>query len=165
MKAIFGFQEVLDIVLSGYDELPETPTNAQRATFRDAKKRDCKALFYIHQCVDDNNFEKISLAKTAKEAWDILAQSYAGVERLKTVRLQTLRRQYELLQMGTQETIQEYFSRLLPLTNLMKSCGEELKERAVVEKVLRTFNTRFDMISIAIEESKNLDLLKLYLYQ
>nr|KYP35216.1 Copia protein [Cajanus cajan] len=43
----------------------------------------------------------------------------------------------------------------------MKSCGEELEECAVVEKVLRTLDTRFDMISIAIEESKNLDLLKL----
>nr|KYP46743.1 Retrovirus-related Pol polyprotein from transposon TNT 1-94 [Cajanus cajan] len=161
MKAIFGFQEVMEIVNIGYSDPPENATDKQQAAFRKAKRKDCKALFYLHQCVDEANFEKIALAKTAKEAWDILAQSYAGVERLKTVRLQTLRRQYELLQMGNQETIQEYFSQLQSLTNLMKSCGENIKERTIVEKVLRTLDTKFDMIAIAIEESKNLDSLKL----
>nr|KYP50125.1 hypothetical protein KK1_028109 [Cajanus cajan] len=107
MKAIFGFQEVMEIVNTGYSDPPENATDTQQAAFREAKRKDCKALFYLHQCVDEANFEKIALAKTAKEAWDILAQSYAGVERLKTVRLQTLRRQYKLLQMGNQETIQE----------------------------------------------------------
>nr|KYP50124.1 Retrovirus-related Pol polyprotein from transposon TNT 1-94 [Cajanus cajan] len=43
----------------------------------------------------------------------------------------------------------------------MNSCGENIKERTIVEKVLRILDTKFDMIDIAIEESKNLDSLKL----
>ncbi|KAE9611929.1 hypothetical protein Lalb_Chr06g0167621 [Lupinus albus] len=53
----------------------------------------------IHQCVDESNFEKISSAKIAKEAWDNLEKSYARVEKVKKVKLQTLRREYEFLQM------------------------------------------------------------------
>jgi len=35
-------------------------------------EKDSKALFLIHQCIDDSHFEKIQNASTAKEAWDIL---------------------------------------------------------------------------------------------
>ena len=61
-------------------------------------KKDSKALFLIHQCVDDSHFENIQNVNTAKEACDILIQSHVGREKIKKVKLQTLRRQYELLQ-------------------------------------------------------------------
>ncbi|CAL0306633.1 unnamed protein product [Lupinus luteus] len=59
----------------------------------------------IHQCVDESNFEKISNAKTTKEVWDNLEKCYAGAEKVKKVKLQTLRREYELLQMKDGYTI------------------------------------------------------------
>jgi hypothetical protein len=43
----------------------------------------------------------------------------------------------------------------------MKSCGETFTTRTIVEKVLRTLNSKFDFIAVALEESKNLDVLKL----
>ncbi|CAJ1971015.1 unnamed protein product [Sphenostylis stenocarpa] len=43
----------------------------------------------------------------------------------------------------------------------MKSAEEEMFERAVVVKVLRILNAKFNMNFVAIKESKNLDLLKL----
>ncbi|XP_050875953.1 uncharacterized protein LOC127079616 [Lathyrus oleraceus] len=36
------------------------------------RKKDQKALFYIHQCVDVNVFEKIVDSTTTTDAWDIL---------------------------------------------------------------------------------------------
>jgi len=59
MKVIFGFQDVLEIVSNGIEALPENPTDVQRNAPKEAKKKDCKALFYIHQCVDDKVFGKI----------------------------------------------------------------------------------------------------------
>ena len=58
---------------SGCPELPATATEAKKNAHREVKKKDCKALFYLHQCVDEANFEKISFATSAKAAWDILA--------------------------------------------------------------------------------------------
>ena len=45
MNVIFGFQEVEDLVLNGYEALAENATEAQHTTFKEAKKKDCKALF------------------------------------------------------------------------------------------------------------------------
>jgi hypothetical protein len=59
MKVIFGVQEVLEVVNNGVEALPANPTEAQRAAFREAKKKDCKTLLYIHQCEDSKVFEKI----------------------------------------------------------------------------------------------------------
>ncbi|XP_019416396.1 PREDICTED: uncharacterized protein LOC109327685 [Lupinus angustifolius] len=42
MKAIFGFQECLDIVQEGVQPIEDNSTEAQKLEFRDAKKRDCK---------------------------------------------------------------------------------------------------------------------------
>ncbi|XP_019430617.1 PREDICTED: uncharacterized protein LOC109337963 [Lupinus angustifolius] len=61
-------------------------TEQQRATFKDAKKKDNKALFLIHQCVDDVHFEKIQNATTAKEAWDTLIRSHVGGEKIKKMK-------------------------------------------------------------------------------
>ncbi|XP_019457613.1 PREDICTED: uncharacterized protein LOC109358000 [Lupinus angustifolius] len=115
----------------------------------------------IHQCVDESNFEKISNAKTAKEAWDSLEKCYAGAEKVKKVKLQTLRREYELLQMRDGDTIGEYFTKIRSLTNLMKGCGEVMRDQLVVEKVLRTLNSKFDHVVVAIEESKDLEVFKI----
>ncbi|KAF1893182.1 hypothetical protein Lal_00001622 [Lupinus albus] len=144
MKAIFGFQECLDVVQSGVPEINANSNEAQRVEHKEAKKKDCKAIFLLHQCVDRPNFEKISTASSSKEAWDTLEKCYAGGLKVKKVRLQMMRRQYELLQMEDQETIVEYFNRIRSLTNLMKGYGDKVDEQGIVDKVLRTLATRFD---------------------
>lgn len=157
MEVIFGFQEVLEVVKNRYQELGDDPDDAQQATYKDSKKKDCKALFLIHQSVDPGHFEKIASAKTLKEAWDILVKCHEGGEKLKKVKLQTLKRQFELMQMEKSEKISDYFTRVLTLTNQMKSCGEKI----TVEKIMRTLTYRFDYIVVAIEESKDLETMKI----
>ena len=51
------------------------------------------------------------------------------------------------------ESVAEYFTKILTLTNQMKWCGEQIKEQLVIEKVLRTLISKFDHIVVAIEES------------
>ncbi|CAL0333188.1 unnamed protein product [Lupinus luteus] len=161
MKVFFRYQEVLDVVQDGFQTVGEDAIEAQRSLFRECKKRDCKALTMIHQCVDDSNFEKIADFKTSKEAWDNLRRCYARAEKVKNVKLQTLRREYELLHMKDEDTIVDYFTRLRSLTNYMKGCGESMKDQLIVEKVLRTLNSKFNHVVFAIEESKNLEDFKI----
>jgi hypothetical protein len=144
MRVIFNVQEVYEQVNNSLNPLPANPTEAQRTTFKDAKKKDNKTLFLIHQCVDAKVFDKIADAVTSKEAWDILQKSYGGDAKVKKVKLQALKRQYELLQMKNDETIVDYFTRLVTLTNQMKNCGSNLEEQEIMEKLLRTLTSRFD---------------------
>ncbi|GAU21786.1 hypothetical protein TSUD_329110 [Trifolium subterraneum] len=60
MKVIFGFQEVQELITNGLPALKANANEVQQATHKQLKKKDCKAQFLIHQCVDSANFEKIS---------------------------------------------------------------------------------------------------------
>ncbi|KAK2365584.1 putative mitochondrial protein [Trifolium repens] len=161
MKVIFRFQDVLEIVTNGVEELAADADEAARTRHKELKKKDVKGLFIIHQCVDSNIFEKIIEEETSKGAWDTLKKIYGGDEKLKGIKLQALRRQYEMMQMNEQETISEYLARMLALTNLMKSCGEAMTDKVKIEKILRTLTEKFDHIVVAIEESKDLATMKI----
>ncbi|XP_019457537.1 PREDICTED: uncharacterized protein LOC109357938 [Lupinus angustifolius] len=161
MKAIFGFQECREVVLEGVQQLGEDPTEAQKLEFREAIKKDCKAIFLIHQCVDHSNFDKISAAQTSKETWKTLERCYGGSTKVRKVKLQLMRRQFELLQMEEEERISDYFARIRSLINLMRGCGEQMNELSIVDKILRTLSTKFDNVVIAIEESKDLETIKI----
>jgi len=86
--------------------------------------------------MNDETFEHITGAITASEAWTILSTNYKGDDKIKRVRLQTLRRQYELLQMETTEIVDVYINKVFALTNQMKTIGETHSKQAKVEKIL-----------------------------
>jgi len=86
MKAILGYQDVWDLVQNDLTPLPAAATVAQQTMYRESKKKDWKGLCIFHQCVTPAIFEKISRSETCKAAWDILANSYVGDQRLKKVR-------------------------------------------------------------------------------
>ncbi|GAU45892.1 hypothetical protein TSUD_24940 [Trifolium subterraneum] len=161
MKVIFIVQEADEQVNTILDPLPANATEQQRTTFREALKKDSKALFLIHQCVDSKVFEKIADATTSKDAWDILQKSYGGDSKVKKVKLQALKRQFELLEMKNDEAVAEYFTRVETLTNQMKNCGSTLSEEEMVEKVLRTLTHKFDHIVVTIEQTKDLSEIKM----
>jgi hypothetical protein len=95
MKVIFRrYQDVLEIVNNGVQDLGAAATETQRTMHREERKKDGKVLFIIHQRVDHNIFEKILDQETAKEAWDNLKKAYGGDDILKKVKLQALMRQY-----------------------------------------------------------------------
>ena len=85
MKALFGFQDLMEVVENGAEPPKDGVSDSQKA--KELKKRDCKALVILHQCVDDSHFEKIAAAGSAKEAWEILNKAYARDDKVKKVKL------------------------------------------------------------------------------
>ncbi|MCH99639.1 hypothetical protein A2U01_0020653, partial [Trifolium medium] len=124
MKVLFNYQDVMDQVTNGVEPIAATATETERTQHKELKKKEFKALFIIHQSVSPDIFEKVGDCETAKEAWDILAAAYAGDQKVKKVKLQTLRRQFEQIQMEDKETVSDFFTRVAKLVNEMKACGE-----------------------------------------
>jgi len=67
-----------------------------------------------------------------------------------------LRRDFETLLMKESDTIDSFFTHVIGLIAQIRSHGETLEERRIVEKILRILPSRFDPIVVAIEENKDL---------
>lgn len=65
-------------------------------------------------------FEKIIKDETFKGAWHELKNLYGGNEKLKMVKLQTLRNQFKMTQMKEDEPVSEFFLRVVLLSNQTK---------------------------------------------
>ena len=79
---------------------------------KEACVKDKAALYILYQAVDESSFEKIASAKSSKEVWDILEKTYKGDDRVKQVRLQTLRGKLESMRMKETEGVDEYITRV-----------------------------------------------------
>ncbi|XP_025982839.1 uncharacterized protein LOC114398720 [Glycine soja] len=63
--------------------------------------------------------------------------------------------------MSDQESIGEFFSRVLTITNQMNAYGDKQSDLGIIDKVLRTLTPRFDHIVVAIEQGQNLEEMKI----
>ena len=96
---------------------------------------------------------------TAKEIWDKIIQSYEGDTKVKSVKLQTLRIQYENLKMHNEESISSLFLCLDVIVNHRRNLGETITDTTLVEKVLRSLTPKFESKVSAIEEKQDLQIL------
>ena len=78
------------------------------------------------------------------------------MEKVKTIKIQMLRRDFETICMKESENVDSFFTHLIGLVTQINYHGETLEERRIVEKVLRSFPSMFHAIVVAIEETKDL---------
>ena len=70
------------------------------------------------------------------------------------MKLQTLRQEFETMNMKHSEAVQEFISRMIAIINQMRAFGDNIIDQTVIAKVLRSLTPCFDHVDTAIEESK-----------
>ncbi|XP_019419448.1 PREDICTED: uncharacterized protein LOC109329946 [Lupinus angustifolius] len=161
MKALMGYQEVDEIVEQGFPSLVEGATEEQRKVYKESKKKDCKAMFLLHQCVDEAHFEKISGAENSKEAWKILEACNQGVEQLKKhvekryqfiveKILRTLTPNFDHIVVAIEESKRLEEMKVEDLQGSLEAHEQRLMERAIerpVEQALQAHTGRRNSVS------------------
>ena len=158
MKTLLRSQELWDLVEHGFADVLE-PTIEEKERLRETKKNDAKALFIIQQAVHETIFSRIAAATTSKQAWSILQKEFQGDSKVITVKLQSLRRDFETLLMTNGESIADFLSRTMAIVSQMRTYGEKISDETIVAKVLRSLTPKFDHVVAAIEEAKDLSIL------
>ena len=137
------------------------PTEVQKKTVEELRLKDLKAKNYLFQAIDRSILETILKKDTAKDIWDSLKQKYQGTARVKRAQLQALRKQFEVLHMRMDESVNEYFAQTLTIANKMRVHGEQMGDVVVIEKILRSMTPKFDYVVCSIEESNDIDSLSI----
>eukprot|EP00253_Pinus_taeda_P014195 PITA_14195 len=78
------------------------------------------------------------------------------MEKVKTTKLQLLRRDFENLWMKELDNIDSFLTHVIGLVTQIRSHGEIIEEMRIVEKLLRILPSKFDVIVTTIEETKDL---------
>nr|XP_028964703.1 uncharacterized protein LOC114827175 [Malus domestica] len=144
LRTIFVSHDLWSLIEDGYVVPLSTValTKAQTKELKENIKRDAKALGVIQNAISDENFPRISNDTSAKSAWDVLEKVYRGSTKVRAVKLQSLRRDFEYIRMKDDELLDDYLSRLSEIINKMKSYGEILSDERIVQKYQLTCQER-----------------------
>ncbi|OMO73895.1 hypothetical protein COLO4_26807 [Corchorus olitorius] len=114
------------------------------------QQEEYKALVYIQNALSDEIFVTVMNCTTARQAWEIIRNEYGGISTIMN-----LRRDFETLRMGKDETVQEYADRIVTIVNKLKLYGDddEYTESKIVMKIITTLPRRFEMNILALGPS------------
>ena len=107
-----------------------------------------------------NEFHQISHIIIVKEAWRILETTYEGTKKVKNTKLQMLITRFEELGMGKDESFNSFYSKLNEVVIIKFNLREKTEDSKVVRKILHSLLESFCAKVTAIEESKDLDDIK-----
>ena len=119
-----------------------------------------KALNVIFCGVSLDEFHWILHITITKEAWQILETTYEGTKKVKDIKLQMLITRFEELRMSEDESFDSFYSKLNEVVIDKFNLGEKTEDLKVVQKILRSLLKSFRVKVTAIEESKDLDEIK-----
>ncbi|GLJ17355.1 hypothetical protein SUGI_0301450 [Cryptomeria japonica] len=106
-------------------------------------------------------FVKVMHCSSAYDIWKKLETIYQGDAKVKESKIITLKNQFESLRMKEDETVASYFLRVDEIVNSRKGLGEEVEEKEVVNKVIRTLLPKFETKVSTLEEKKSFSTMTL----
>ena len=110
--------------------------------------------------VSPDEFHRISHITVSKEACEILEITYEGTKKVKDTKLQMLTTRFKELKMSEDESFDSFYSKLNEVVVSKFNLGEKTEDSKIVSKILRSLQESFRAKVIAIEESTDLDDIK-----
>ena len=76
--------------------------------------------------------------KQAQDAWTLLKNELKGCEKIISTKLQNLWREFDNLTLKDSELVKYLLSRVAKIINQIKSCGDTIPQKKILEKFHRS---------------------------
>jgi RNA-binding protein YhbY len=159
MRFFLKFIDCWKTVETGWTE--SVDTNIKLLIEKNVRLANDKTLHALCQALSPSEFTKISNCGTAQEVWKILETTYEGTKLVKSAKLQMLISRFEEIKMLEDETFGEFYSKISDLRNSMVSLGKSVLDVKLICKILRSLPEHFRIKVTTIEESKDLEEMKI----
>jgi len=90
-----------------------------------------------------------------------MKEEYAGDERIRSMKVLNLMREFELQKMKKSKTMKEYSDKLLGIANKIRLLGYNFVDSRIVEKILITLPQRYETSITSLENTKDLSKITL----
>ena len=157
------FLQSLDEKVQLTVEVGWTKPNEPLSLWDDTKIKDAnfnsRALNALFSTVTNEEFKKISSTDNAKEAWNILQNTYENKKAIKNSKLQRLTTNFKEIRMDDDESFDEFYAKLKNIVNSAFNLEEQILQPKIIRLILRSLLERLHAKITAIEESKDLDTM------
>lgn len=167
MRFFFISRDLWEIIEEGFEESTAASTSSESSSQRQSqdkenKKKNALALSYLHQGVSKSIYPRLFGISSAKTAWERLQKEFQGNNKVVSIKLQSLWRDFENIHMKETESVRDFTSKVAEIVNQIRAYGDTLEEKKIVQKMLRSLPSKFDHAAAAIEESKDLSTLTMF---
>jgi hypothetical protein len=97
--------------------------------------------------------------KMGKEVWECLKERFVGADRVRDVRLQTLKSEFDALRMKEDEGVDQYSSKISAMSVKYGNLGGTMDDQAMVKKLFDTVPDRYITVVAGIEQFYDLKKL------
>ena len=120
-------------------------------------KKSKQALAFLFQAIPEDMVLQMASYTDPKNVWDGLKTRFLGVDRVRTARLATLRKELETMCMKEGEAVDDFVAKLNGVASKVRSLGYELEEVDLVKRLLNSMPKPFFQIVASIEQCFDLD--------
>ena len=137
MNLFLNYHKCWDIVTIAFTEQDEVAkqamTNAQRKTYDDSIERHSKAPWFIMQEQKHLFTLKQKKPKLPKNHGSFLETTYQDTTKVRNVKLQTLRRNFETLFMKDTKSVDQFMTLVNHTVNQLSTHSEDILDQKVIE--------------------------------
>ncbi|XP_016747159.2 uncharacterized protein [Gossypium hirsutum] len=162
MQAYMEGCDYWEVIEEDYEvtPLPKNPTMNQIKMHNERTTRKTKARSCLYASVSPAIFNRIMAFGSTKEIWDYLKVDYQGDERIKSMKVLNLIREFERLQIKESESIKEYSDKLIDIANKVRVLGADLSDSKLVQKILISVLEKYEATIVSFENTKDLTQLR-----
>ena len=126
-----------NITQTEYSE-PTTDFAQWTAEQKTVAQNNSKAMNILFCSLDRNEFNRVSVCKSAYEIWKTLQVTHEGTSKVKQTKISMLTNQFQLFKMNANESISDMYSRFQDIVHSLISLGKEFSEEDQVRKILNS---------------------------